>query len=145
MKACTFFGHRECPDKIYPRLKNCIEGLIVNQGVGCFYVGHQGRFDALALRALRELQAAYPITKHYVVLAYLPQKEMPYPAEETLYPEGLESVPPRYAISRRNRWMLAHAEYVITYVAAPVGGAAKAVETALRKNKKIINLHASHL
>ena len=71
--------------------------------------------------------------------------DVTHPAEETLYPEGLESVPPRYAISHRNRWMLAHAEYVITYVAAPVGGAAKAVETALRKNKKIINLHASHL
>ncbi len=140
MKACTFFGHRDCPDTIYPRLKNCIEDLIVNQGVGCFYVGHQGRFDALALRALRELQAAYPIIKHYVVLAYLPQKEMPYPAEETLYPEGLESVPPRYAITHRNRWMLAHADCVITNVAAPVGGAAMAKKEASRKGKTVIEL-----
>ena len=140
MKVCTFFGHRDCPDTIYPRLKNCIEDLIVNQGVGCFYVGHQGHFDALALRALRELQAAYQTIKHYVVLAYLPQKEMPYPAEETLYPEGLESVPLRYAISRRNRWMLAHAEYVITNVAAPVGGAAMAKKEASRKGKTVIEL-----
>lgn len=140
MKACTFFGHRDCPDTIYPRLKNCIEDLIVNQGVGCFYVGHQGRFDALALRALRELQAAYPIIKHYVVLAYLPQKEMPYPPEETLYPEGLESVPPRYAITHRNRWMLAHADCVITNVAAPVGGAAMAKKEASRKGKTVIEL-----
>ena len=140
MKACTFFGHRDCPDTIYPRLKNCIEDLIVNQGVGCFYVGHQGRFDALALRALRELQAAYPIIKHYVVLAYLPQKEMPYPTEETLYPEGLESVPPRYAITHRNRWMLAHADCVITNVAAPVGGAAMAKKEASRKGKTVIEL-----
>lgn len=140
MKACTFFGHRDCPDTIYPRLKNCIEDLIVNQGVGCFYVGHQGRFDALALRALRELQAAYKTIKHYVVLAYLPQKEMPYPTEETLYPEGLESVPPRYAITHRNRWMLAHADCVITNVAAPVGGAAMAKKEASRKGKTVIEL-----
>lgn len=140
MKACTFFGHRDCPDSIYPRLRSCIEDLIVNHGVSCFYVGHQGRFDALALKALRELQPTYPSVKYYVVLAYLPLKAMPYSTEETLYPEGLESIPPRFAISHRNRWMLSHAEYVITSVAAPVGGAATAKKEAFRKGKTVIEL-----
>ncbi len=140
MKACTFFGHKDCPDTIYPRLKNCIEDLIVNQGVGRFYVGHQGRFDALALRALRELQAAYPTVKHYVVLAYLPQKEMPYPAEETLYPEGLEPVPPRFAILHRNKWMLDNTDYVVTFVTTSVGGAAFEKREAERKKRIVLEL-----
>ena len=140
MKACTFFGHRDCPDTIYPKLKNCIEDLIVNQGVGCFYVGHQGHFDALALRALRELQAAYPSVKHFVVLAYLPQKEMHYPVEETLYPEGLESIPPRFAILQRNKWMLDNSIYVVTYVTSSFGGAAFGKKEAERQKRIVLEL-----
>lgn len=140
MNACTFFGHRDCPDTIYPKLKNCIEDLIVNQGVGCFYVGHQGHFDALALRALRELQAAYPSVKHFVVLAYLPQKEMLYPVEETLYPEGLESIPPRFAILQRNKWMLDNSIYVVTYVTSSFGGAAFGKKEAERQKRIVLEL-----
>lgn len=139
MKACTFFGHRDCPDTIYPRLKNCIEDLIVNQGVGCFYVGHQGRFDALVLKALRKLQPTYPSVKYYVVLAYLPLKAMPYSTEETLYPEGLESIPPRFAIAHRNKWMLVHSEYVIT-APSSIGNSRALHKKALRMNKAVINI-----
>ncbi len=42
---CTFFGHRECPEEIYPKLYDAIETLIRQKGVRCFYVGNQGRFD----------------------------------------------------------------------------------------------------
>jgi len=75
MKACTFFGHRDCPDTIYPRLRNCIEDLIVHHEVQCFYIGHQGRFDALALHALRELKKLYPELRYYVVLAYFTEQK----------------------------------------------------------------------
>ena len=140
MKACTFFGHRDCPDSIYSRLKSCIEALIVNHGVSCFYVGHQGRFDALALKALRELQPAYASVKYYVVLAYLPLKAMPYSTEETLYPEGLESIPPRFAISHRNKWMLDHSDYVVTYVTTSAGGAAFGKKEAERQRRIVLEL-----
>lgn len=140
MKACTFFGHRDCPDTIYPRLRNCIEDLIVHHEVQCFYIGHQGRFDVLALHALRELKKMYPKICYYVVLAYLPNRKMPYPPEETIYPEGLETVPCRLAIARRNEWMLKNAEFVITYVVSPAGGAAKYKQIAFVRGKKVINL-----
>ena len=42
---CTFFGHRECPEEIYPKFYDAIETLIRQKGVRCFYVGNQGRFD----------------------------------------------------------------------------------------------------
>lgn len=133
MPACTFFGHRDCPDSIYPTLLDTIEGLILSNGVDRFYVGHQGHFDALALKALRELKKQHPEIAYHVVLAYLPQRPLPYDPEETLYPEGLETVPPRFAISRRNDWMLDRAEYAITYVGVSFGGAAAAIQKARKK------------
>lgn len=140
MPACTFFGHRDCPDSVYPTLLDTIEGLILSNGVDRFYVGHQGHFDALALKALRELKKQHPEIAYHVVLAYLPQRPLPYDPEETLYPEGLETVPPRFAISRRNDWMLDRAEYAITYVVSPAGGAAKAKQNAMRLKKVVIEL-----
>lgn len=55
MAACTFFGHRECPDSVEPQLRGVLEMLIVEHGVDMFYVGHQGQFDALVRRTLRVL------------------------------------------------------------------------------------------
>ena len=36
--------------------------------------------------------------------------------EDTMFPEGLELVHPRYAIERRNGWMLKRSDYFVTYV-----------------------------
>lgn len=38
--------------------------------------------------------------------------------EDTMFPEGLELVHPRYAIERRNGWMLERSDYFVTYGAS---------------------------
>ena len=63
-------------------------------------------------------------------------------ANAWLYPETLENVPPRFAIDRRNRWMLSKSEYVVTFVQTPVGGAAKYRALALRQGKRVLDLAA---
>ena len=140
MPACTFFGHRDCPDLIYPTLKSSIEGLILSRNVNRFYVGNQGRFDVLVLKALRELKLQHPEIVYYVVLAYLPSKQLPYDPEETLYPEGLETVPPRFAITHRNRWMVDHSDFVIAAVSREFGGAADSVHYAETHRKEVIRI-----
>lgn len=60
MKACTFFGHRDCPETIKPRLREVLTDLITINGVDTFYVGNQGRFDGIVRSVLRELEQAYP-------------------------------------------------------------------------------------
>ena len=57
--------------------------------------------------------------------------------DETVYPP-LESVPKRYAISRRNEWMVRESDIVIAYVIRGFGGAAKTLEYAQRKKKRIV-------
>ena len=141
MKACTFFGHRDCPETIKPYLREVLTDLIINQGVDTFYVGNQGRFDGIVRSVLRELEQAYPEIHYAVVLAYLPGKKNEYDDfSDTILPEGIETVHPRYAIEWRNRWMLQRADFVVTCITHPWGGAAKFAEKAKREGKTVINL-----
>ena len=80
-----------------------------------FYVGNQGQFDTIVRGVLRELKKEYPQINYAVVLAYIPGKQNEYDDSDTMLPEGIESVHPRYAISWRNNWMLRQSDYVVTY------------------------------
>ena len=141
MAVCTFFGHRDCPESVKPRLREVLVDLIINQEVDTFYVGNQGRFDGIVRCVLRELEKEYPEIHYAVVLAYLPGKKNEYDDfSDTIFPEGIEAVHPRYAVEWRNRWMLQRADFVVTYIAHPWGGAAKFAERAKREGKTVINL-----
>lgn len=141
MKTCTFFGHRDTPERIKPTLRQAILDMIEKEGVEQFYVGAQGRFDQMATDILKELADRYPI-RFAVVLAYFPddrRNEAPKSAP-TLFPDGQESVHPRYAIDRRNRWMVEQSDHAIVYVCRGFGGAAQFKALAERKGKTVINL-----
>ena len=139
MPSCTFFGHRDCPDSIRPKLRSVLIDLIENQQVDTFYVGRQGSFDTLVYAALRELAAEYPHIRYAVVLERLSGK-VTDDFTETLFPEAMENVPPRFAIDRRNNWMLQQADFVVVYVTHTWGGAAKFAKKAEKQGKTVINL-----
>lgn len=141
--TCTFFGHRVVTNDVKTRLRVVITDLIVHHAVDVFYVGNQGGFDEIVSEVLRELQTIYPID-YAVVLAYFPVERdgngTPNPPD-TIYPEGLETVPKRFAICYRNRWMLERADYVVTYVTHRGGsGAARYQSLAEQRGKKVISL-----
>ena len=141
MSVCTFFGHRDCPASIRPKLRAVLVELIERHGVDTFYVGRQGAFDAMARGVLRELKESYPHISCAVVLERLPGgDEAEQDFSGTLFPEGLESVPPRFAISRRNEWMLRRADFAVTYLNRSWGGAARFARKALRQGKTVRNL-----
>ena len=117
--------------------------VIVESGVTSFLVGNQGHFDGMVLKALRCMKKKYPHISYNLVLAYMPtEKEEwnPYEFGETMLPEGIESVHPRYAISWRNKWMVNEADIVIAYVTHSWGGAAQYVGMAEKKRKQITSL-----
>ena len=141
MPVCTFFGHRDCPDTIKPKLHQVLINLINNHNVDMFYVGNQGRFDAIVRSELRDLQREYPQINYAVVLAYMPGRQTEYEDHpDTMLPEGIESVHPRYAISWRNNWMLKQSDYVVTYITHAYGGAAQYVKKARQQNKRVFSL-----
>ena len=144
MPACTFFGHRDCPDAIKSRLREVLIDLIENRSVNMFYVGNQGQFDAIVRSELRDLQREYPQINYAVVLAYMPGKQTEYDDySDTMLPEGIVSVHPRYAISWRNYWMLKQSVYVVTYITHSWGGAARFAHKAKKESKTSILLHAN--
>ncbi len=139
--VCTFFGNREILVSIDKALHEALVDLIENKGVDTFYVGNHGAFDRCVLHHLKKLSKVYPI-KYWVVLAYLPTQQNEYEKREQtnfIYPD-LENVPPRYAIVKRNEWMLKQADYVVTFVNDITGNACKMREKAEKKGKFIINI-----
>jgi hypothetical protein len=86
---------------------------------------------------VREQKAWHPELEAVLVLAYLNAVRDTSAYDSTVYP-GLETVPPRFAISKRNQWMVSQADVVVAYVIHDWGGAATTLEFAKRKKKKII-------
>ena len=144
MPSCTLFGHRDCPDSLKHSLRSVIIDLITNHGVDMFYVGHQGGFDGLVRSVLSEITQEYPRVHYAVVLAYMPsESSASSDTSDTMLPEGIELVHPRYAISWRNNWMLQQSNFVVAYVTHSWGGAAQYVQKAIRSGKTVINLYHS--
>lgn len=141
--VCTFFGHRRVYEKIEPTLRSTLIDLIEMHDVKLFYVGNHGNFDFMVRRVLKELSVQFPI-KYYVVLAYMPKKQDCFDIiddSDTILPENIETVPKRFAITYRNKWMIRRADYVVTYITNHIGsGAAQFKELAEKQGKTIIEL-----
>ena len=137
--VCTFFGHRHVPEEIEPALKSVLVELIEHHQVNLFYIGNQGGFDSMVYRTLKDLAEKYPI-RYHVVLAYMPGDKEDPPYEkytDTLLPEGIETVPKRFAITYRNEWMIDQSDYVVTYVTNRIGScAAQFKELAEKRGKE---------
>lgn len=139
--VCAFFGHRDAPP-IQRELYECIENLIKTRSARIFYVGNNGAFDRVVQYVLQDLSKKYAI-QFYVVLAYMPQTHKQFDdfdSEHTLYPDGLETVPKKFAIFHRNRWMVQQADIVVAYVTRSFGGAAQFLAYARNQKKEVINL-----
>ena len=57
---------------------------------------------------------------------------------DTMYPE-IEGHP-KFAIERRNRWLVDHSDFVLCYINHTWGGAYKFARLAERRGKTVINL-----
>ncbi len=141
MYSCTFIGHRDCSKDIKENLFLEIENLIINHNVNIFYVGTQGGFDRLVYECLCELEERYKI-KVVVVLAYLNREDelTYYDTKKTIFPDCLAKTPPRFAISKRNDYMLKNTDFLICNLENRCSNTYERVLKAIKRNKKIINL-----
>ena len=133
----TFCGH----SKLYQtenisKWLDIILPALIEGGATTFYLGDYGDFDSLAAAAVRRQKTRYPNIEAVLVLAYLNREMDASRYDGTTYPP-LETVPPRYAIVRRNEWMVRESDVVISGVTHGWGGAAKTLDYARRKQKII--------
>ena len=108
-----------------------------------FYLGGYGDFDSICLRTLRELKTDFPNIELLFITLYLDSNYSKlqlakYYYDDVIFPP-IENVPRKFAILKRNEWMVDSADLVIAYVKYSWGGAAKTLEYAKRKKKLIIN------
>ncbi len=141
-RICAFFGHREIWCDISKSLDCAVRTAIKEYGATEFWVGGYGMFDSFAVGSIRRLKKDFPQITLHRILAYLPTRKDPLSNtyDSTIYPKGLELVPRKFAISKRNQWIADHCHMVICYIDHSYGGAYTACKAARRKNKVLINL-----
>lgn len=111
------------------------------------YLGGYGDFDEICACACRELKREYAGIELVYVTAYIGLSEQAKIKEmqnrglydTSIYPP-IEKAPLKFAITRRNEWMMANADLIIAYVDHSYGGAYQSLQVAKRRKKKIINI-----
>ena len=143
----TFCGHSTfTPTPEYEqKLLSLLHELVVD-GNTVFFLGEYGAFDAFAYECCKKFKATHPNVKLIFVTPYIsPEYQKNYlnhqekRYDHIIYPP-LENVPPKFAISRRNKWMVQKADLVIAYIRHDWGGAYKTYQHARRLGKKICDL-----
>lgn len=134
----TFCGHRKTdnPDSVSKWLDSILPALIEG-GAGVFYLGGYGDFDRLATAAVRRQKSVYPYIESVLVLPYLNRHFDTADYDSTIYPP-LENTPPRFAIVKRNQWMVCESDAIISGVINSWGGAAKTLDFAKQKKKVVL-------
>ncbi|MBQ9843167.1 MAG: hypothetical protein IJO31_03345 [Oscillospiraceae bacterium] len=146
MKSCFFIGHREASSEALPALTEAIEQHIVEHGVTEFIVGNYGSFDHMAAKAVIAAKERYPGITLSMLIPYHPAErplELPQGFDNTFYPPGMEKVPRRLAITRANRYMVDHVDYLIAYAWHPASNARDLMEYAQKKGISTTNLGES--
>ena len=142
----TFCGHDEIninredlQDKVLSAINDNAKGEDV-----IFYLGGYGTFDWIALRACQKYKESHPASQLLFIAPYYGEEYFESKeryikeCDDIIYPE-VEKTPKRFAISKRNEWMVNKADYVIAYVNHSWGGAVKTLEYAVKHKKPFIN------
>ncbi len=146
MQTCAFFGHRDLPSTFsLSALYSAIERLIRDCAVSRFFSCNRGGFDVFAASAVSDFKKIFPYIRNTLVLSFSPEHGFALPSafDDWIYPIE-KKVPTGYAVSETNKLIINKADYIITAVSRPFGGAFSAYEYALKSNKNVINLLAQN-
>ena len=138
--VCTFFGHRNATEAVREPLKKSILHLLKHEHVDMFLVGNDGSFDFYVQCILREMKEVQKGVHFQIVLSRPDEKSLSGNQMATIFPEGLEKALPRFAISKRNEWLLKKSSFVIAYVKHSFSNSDKWIKRAVKKGIQIINL-----
>ena len=142
------FGHGDIFYDNLPVMKE-IKGDIIskieNDNFEGIYNGGYGNFDSACAYLTKEIKKDYPHFKSYLVLAYpnpkwdeIDKKRINEKFDEHFVPD-IGYVPAKFAISKRNEWIIDNADYIIFYIDHKWGGAYNAYLYAKRKKKAYKN------
>ena len=145
----SFLGHSSlynCND-LFERVKKGItENISVDDNVVFLCCGY-GDFDDLCARVCRLIKEERENCEIVFVTPYIivGQQEkiknrMSLELYDSIVYPPLEKTPLKFAISKRNEWMIDQSDFVIAYVEHSFGGAYQSLNYARRKKKQIVQL-----
>ena len=105
-----------------------------------FLGGEQRKFDYFAQCALKDALQSGIKMRYSIALSYVGERALSGDQGATVLPEGVECVPPKFAISKRNEWLIKNADYAIVYVENRISNCGKLLEKAAARGIKIINV-----
>ena len=145
----SFAGHSfiSSRNRVKEMVKEQIRNNISDEMSVICYLGGRGAFDEICAYACMELKQEYNGIEVVYVAPYISLSEQEKIKERqsiglydtSIYPP-IESVPPKFAILKRNEWMMIKADLIIAYVNNNYGGAYRSLKVAKRNKKKIINI-----
>ncbi len=135
----AFVGHNKgVTEEVKNWLYKTIEQSILD-GADTFYLGGYGGFDRSCAVVLAKLKKFHPHINRVLVIPYL-NTEVDKDWYDSSYYPALETVPKRFAISKRNEAMVSEADLIISFVKHDLGsGAYKTLEYARRRGKVVFN------
>ncbi len=131
---CMFLGHRDAGGEVKETIKTAILHLVKKERVDRFLVGNNGNFDFCVQCVLKELKEAGVDIDFCIVLSHPEEKALSNNQSETIFPEGLEDAIPKYAISKRNEWLIKNSAYLIAYMKHNFSHTKKWVEKAKKED-----------
>lgn len=137
---CIFFGHHDAPSEIKASIKRAIFLLYQKEHIQNYYVGNNGKFDYYVQCILKEMINDGIDICFNIVLSNLNETALSGYQYDTVFPEGLENTPKRFAIAKRNDWLIRNGSFLIAYVKNPFSNSKKWFEKALKRGIQVINL-----
>ena len=151
----AFIGHRKIDKakEFIQKLKEVVNALIDVEGADTFLFGSRSVFNELSLDVVSKLKEYYPLIKRVYVRAeyefidelYTDYLLMSY--DETFFPKSVSGAGYRSYV-KRNQVMIDMCDVLITYydrdyrlLTGKMSGTKYAVEYAMKKHKRIINLN----
>ena len=138
-KTAVFIGHRECY-RLSEEVLNREIIKLIDKGVDTFLNGGMGGFDSMCMKSIIRLKNMYSHIKHYLVIPNPDFKGCDFKNfDEVIYP-GLEKYQYRYAIPKRNKWMVNNAGFAVCYVNHGFGGCINTYRNAIKSGLEMVNL-----
>lgn len=147
MGTCSIFGHADfrATKTESEKLKEIIIDCIKNKNITNFYVGDKGNYDVFSTKILNEVKTIYPYINIYLIIHKYREKITPEDKSFrdkyynfVIYP-NLENTPPKFAISKRNKFMIDNSNFVIFHVDY-IHNISKFLNYTIKKKIDFINL-----
>lgn len=145
----TFAGHSSISTKEFTKeaIKKELMNLMNKNGAITCYLGGYGDFDNISALACKELRESDLPIEMFLITPYIDiegNRKIKALLDSGIYDGSIyppiENTPKKFAIAKRNEWMINEADIVIVYVNHDWGGAYKSLEFAKRRKKSIINV-----